>query len=153
MKRVAKFVVWLLVAVIVTISITNFVILVKVVHDQNNTVNESREKILDLEYEQRKLLEIIWDIRDRPEPTVYHGVDGVSVKGDKGDKGDAGKDGSNGIDGVNGLTPELNCNETKNRWEVRYGQEYNWEVLSGIPIKCTVTIGDILEALEGAEAL
>lgn len=72
------------------------------------------------------------------------------AKGDAGADGQNGKDGedgANGENGVDGLTPEFRCNEAKNRWEVRYGQDYSWKVLSGTPIKCTVTISDILEAL------
>lgn len=80
--------------------------------------------------------------------TPVKNVDYFDGKGGaNGADGEDGTDGTNGTNGVDGLTPEFNCNETKNRWEVRYGQDYSWKVLSGTPVKCTVLISDILEAL------
>lgn len=75
-----------------------------------------------------------------------------------------GKDGSNGSDGKDGksvtdeqiessvekymkdnppqlsLTPIIRCNEEKNRWEVKYGQEDTWQLLGGTRIVCTVEL-------------
>lgn len=70
-----------------------------------------------------------------------------------------GQNGSNGIDGadgVDGYTPkkgvdywdgidgadgrdayfEIQCNEKKNRWEVRYASDDNFQVLNGHQVKC-----------------
>jgi hypothetical protein len=39
---------------------------------------------------------------------------------------------------ADGLTPELKCNTTKNRWEIRYHPEDSWKLLNGQTIPCTV---------------
>lgn len=44
------------------------------------------------------------------------------------------KDGS---DGMNGITPQIKCNTTKNRWEVRYGEDQSWQLLNNEKVKCT----------------
>lgn len=71
----------------------------------------------------------------------------TGATGSKGDKGDKGDVGDTGATGSNGLTPEIRCNTTKNRWEVRYSPELGWEVVNGTPTKCTVTRDDIIKAL------
>lgn len=43
----------------------------------------------------------------------------------------------NGKSGTNGKTPEVACNEEKNRWEVRYGLEEAWQLMGGKSVKCT----------------
>lgn len=44
----------------------------------------------------------------------------------------------NGKDGLNGNTPQLRCNALKNRWEVRYSDDDNWQVLNGEIVKCSL---------------
>lgn len=39
-----------------------------------------------------------------------------------------------------GLTPIIQCNEEKNRWEVKYKEEDNWQLLNGKKTKCTVEV-------------
>lgn len=48
----------------------------------------------------------------------------------------------NGSDGKNGLTPEIRCSTANNRWEVRYGQERNWQLLNGENVACTSLLDD-----------
>jgi hypothetical protein len=99
-------------------------------------------------------------ISNIPEPK--NGIDGdTPVKGidyfdgRDGRDGENGKDGQDGRDGVdgaqgpqgiqgekgepgaNGLTPQLRCNKEKNRWEVRYSDDQNWELLNGEKVRCT----------------
>lgn len=56
-----------------------------------------------------------------------------------------GKDGTNGLDGK---TPELRCNDVKNRWEVRYIGDIGWIVLKNssdsTPVKCVINKGENL---------
>lgn len=52
-----------------------------------------------------------------------------------------GKDGKDGKDAEkpkDGLTPEIRCNSTKNRWEVRYGADESWQALNGQVVMCTL---------------
>lgn len=44
----------------------------------------------------------------------------------------------NGKDGLNGNTPQLRCNILKNRWEVRYSDDDNWQALNGDIVKCSL---------------
>lgn len=37
-----------------------------------------------------------------------------------------------------GRTPIIQCNEKKNRWEVRYSLDDVWQLLGGQSVKCTV---------------
>lgn len=37
-----------------------------------------------------------------------------------------------------GLTPLLQCNTEKNRWEVKYHPDDNWQLLNGEKVPCTV---------------
>jgi hypothetical protein len=37
-----------------------------------------------------------------------------------------------------GLTPIIQCNVEKNRWEIRYSLEDNWQLLNGKKVACTV---------------
>ncbi len=53
-------------------------------------------------------------------------------------KGDNGEDGANGRDGVDGVTPEIQCNQSKNRWEVKYHPEDSWQLLNGEKVKCMI---------------
>lgn len=76
--------------------------------------------------------------------------------------GSDGKDGENGKDsmsthtietvikevpvkGTDGYTPEVRCNEDKNRWEVRYSNFPNWQIQYGElgqVVKCTIKEGE-----------
>lgn len=35
------------------------------------------------------------------------------------------------------LTPQTRCNVTKNRWEVRYGEDQAWQLMNNEKVKCT----------------
>jgi len=73
--------------------------------------------------------------------TGEKGDRGESIVGEKGERGDKGDKGDDGI------TPEFQCNVSKNRWEIRYSEDLGWEVLNGTPVKCTITSTDIIKAL------
>lgn len=44
------------------------------------------------------------------------------------------------IEGKPGLTPILQCNTEKNRWEFRNDSQDRWSVLNGTPVKCTIDL-------------
>lgn len=82
---------------------------------------------------------------------VKNGVDGHSVVGPKGADGksctveqiETGaailcQDGTSALinNGVDGKTPQLRCNENRNRWEVRYVNEENWAILNNKVTPC-----------------
>ncbi len=48
--------------------------------------------------------------------------------------------GQDGTDGRDGRTPQLRCNENKNRWEVRYSDEEQYTVLNNKSTPCKATI-------------
>lgn len=62
-------------------------------------------------------------------------IEQVPVKGDKGDKGDSG---INGVDGVSPQSPIIDCDTINNRWIIKYNEDDGWQLLGGIPKKCTV---------------
>lgn len=79
-----------------------------------------------------------------------NGANGKSIKGDRGDKGQTGKPGKSAYDlAVDGgfvgsleewlksLQPaDTRCNSDKNRWEVKYPLENNWQVMNGEVVPC-----------------
>lgn len=86
----------------------------------------------------------------------FTGIPGISVKGDDGSSCSAQQieggaaitctngtsaiihDGATGPQGEPGKDAyiELRCNETKNRWEVRYTQDGTWEILNNNKTNC-----------------
>lgn len=40
------------------------------------------------------------------------------------------------IPGPPGLTPEIQCNTLKNRWEIRFGIDSNYQLMGTEPVKC-----------------
>jgi len=58
---------------------------------------------------------------------IKNGVDGTN-----------GKDGQDGSSGADGKTPQIQCDTIKNRWEVRYSDDENWQLLNGQSVKCTI---------------
>lgn len=68
------------------------------------------------------------------------GLQGISgpqgPQGIQGPAGPQGEQGPQGSAGQDGKTPELRCNEDKNRWEVRYAPEENWQVLNNDETPC-----------------
>lgn len=68
----------------------------------------------------------------------FDGRDGQDgADGADGEDGAPGKSGEKGEDGKDAYF-EIRCNTEKNRWEVLYSVEENWQVLNGEPIPCTV---------------
>lgn len=47
--------------------------------------------------------------------------------------------GQNGQVGPSGLTPDIRCNEKKNRWEIRYNLNDNYSIMGEKPVKCTTS--------------
>jgi hypothetical protein len=47
---------------------------------------------------------------------------------------------SNGQNGADGKTPQLRCNTTKNRWEIRYSDDENWGLLDNKSTPCKASI-------------
>jgi len=45
---------------------------------------------------------------------------------------------TDGKDGIDGKTPQIQCNLLKNRWEVKYSETDNWQVLNGQIVKCAI---------------
>lgn len=42
------------------------------------------------------------------------------------------------VNGIDGLTPDIRCNEERNRWEIRYFTTDTYRALQGKSTKCTI---------------
>jgi hypothetical protein len=71
------------------------------------------------------------------------GEDGVP--GVDGSNGRDGIDGKNGNDGKDGVTPIIRCNQSLNRWEVRYSLDDVWETMNGEIVKCMIGVGNVYD--------
>lgn len=136
----------MLVLLIIALSFVNLYLLFQNMSNKYDSVN-NQIKILIKELDKY--------------PKIIRGIDGISplkgidyFDGTKGKDGKSGVDGKNGTNGasgnngIDGLIPELQCNTVKNRWEVRYVGDENYQVLNGTPIKCTVTDDDIRRVIQ-----
>lgn len=120
-------------------------------------IPESLEKVQDqvktLELNYSKTKDIIEDFNNRIENNEYK-ISDIEINKPK--DGRDGLDGNDGIDSnsthiieketivkevpVNGRDGyiDIRCNESKNRWEVRYSENDIFKVLNGNPVKCQV---------------
>lgn len=139
---------WLAIVTIIVLICVNIFISVAVNGQKHNEIDH---KIIDINSRINSVEESIQSISPEDGYTPVKGIDyqdgadgrdGVDGKdgtnGADGAVGAPGAPGEDGADGVNGLTPELRCNERKNRWEVRYGVDEAWRILNDTAVKCTV---------------
>lgn len=138
-QRLKSVLMWTVIALIVLLSALNVILTLR--------AGASHEEYVDRKVEELKNIQLA-------NPVVVNGIDGKDgttpvkgvdyfdgVDGADGLNGENGKDGVDGEDGKDAGPTDIRCNEEKNRWEVRYPGNQNWQIqygASGEPVKCTL---------------
>lgn len=71
-------------------------------------------------------------------PKVIHGTNGENATNDQVGAAVSSYLLKNPVEAVHGLTPLIQCNVEKNRWEIRYKPEDSWQLLNNQKVKCTL---------------
>jgi hypothetical protein len=146
-KRRVTILTWVLLAVLLILSSINIYLLVAYresldlrLQSDAATRDSIMGKIEDLEQKSLQESKVRDIIESYPIKEPTDGVDGLD-----GRDGKDGVDGNNGIDGYtpqkdldyfDGATPFLRCNQSENRWEIRYSKADIWEILNNEIVKC-----------------
>lgn len=137
MERLKNIVKWLVILLVIGLSLVNIFLTVNSSIEQKNHINQRVEDAIK-SIQMPKAINGIngMDGKDGKDSLSTHTVNTVIKQTitketiqEKGDKGEKGSD---------GLTPILRCNESKNRWEVKYTNTETWAILGDIPVKCTI---------------
>lgn len=161
MRRLAHFLMWALIVLVILLSALNLILIVRINEQQNDKLIQQSMEMADAEKRINQHIDQVQNsiglLKPKDGYTPKKGVDYFDgVNGQDGTNAtdeqvqravdsymqshpvSNGVNGNDGVNGSDGLTPTIRCNTLKNRWEVKYSDTGAWKLLNNQVVKCTI---------------